>query len=150
MTAAKAAHPELSEARAFAKFVDAHPVMQKYAFAPVDPMAFLRGEPLRKTRDLEEGPQASLTPTSTGGENGDRRGSSPGRRNAPSDIGNVGRSAIDQLDKLVKEQLKARNLSTAHYARVFAEIYTDPTNAALAETERLQNRPGGVERKATG
>ena len=82
-------------------------------------------------------------------EEGNRASSSRARRKAPPDIGRVGSSAIDQLDKLVRQKLKERNLGTEHYARVFAQIYSDPINAALAEQERRQNRPGGVERMAT-
>ena len=65
--AAKAAHPDMTEARAFAKFVDEHPIMQRFAFAPVGPYSYLQGEPLRKTVALEAEPQMSLTPTVAGG-----------------------------------------------------------------------------------
>jgi hypothetical protein len=151
VTAAKAAHPDLSEARAFAKFVDAHPALQSYAFTPPDPFSYMQSEPLHKARPLDQGPQASLAPVFTGGANGDSR-SPPSRSSRSPDhhsIGDVGTAAIDQLDRMTRDQLKLRNLSTKYYSRVFAELYTSPTNAALSEQERRENRPGGVERIAT-
>ena len=55
-------------------------------------------------------------------------------------------SAYDQLVVLCNAELKRRGLSSAHFARVFAEIYSSPDNAQLAELERRQNRPGGIAR----
>jgi hypothetical protein len=145
--------PGQSRAQAFAKLYETNQtVREAYATinnSPARALSYTKSEPLRKARDLEQGPQVSLMPVYTGGENGDRRGSSPGRTNSRPDIGRVGNSAIDQLDALVKEQLKARNLSTDFYSRVFAEIYVDPLNAALSEQERRENRPGGIGRMAT-
>jgi hypothetical protein len=74
-----------------------------------------------------------------------RRGSTNARKPV-GDIGRVGDAAYDQLVALTNEQLKLRNLSTAHFALVFAEIYASPGNAQLAEMERRENRPGGAER----
>jgi hypothetical protein len=145
LTAAKAANPGMTEARAFAKFVEANPVLQKYAFAPVDPFSYMQNEPLRKVGG-PTAPQALTTPAVTGGEEGSRSRTSTDRDPDPHSIGNVGESAIDQLNALCAAELKRRGLSTAWFARVFSEIYTSPQYAQLAEMERRQNRPGGVMR----
>ena len=69
--AAKAANPGLTEARAFAKFVNDYPVLQQYAFAPVDPHSYLQGEPLHKVGG-RSGPMPLTAPVYTGGEEGSR------------------------------------------------------------------------------
>ena len=118
-----------------------------------DPFSYMKSAVVPgETRDLEAGPAVRTAPSVVGGEErGARRGSSPARRPASQepDIGSTGTKAIDELDKLVKEQLKQRKLDASHYARVFSELYTSPTYAALAEQERRENRPAGVERMAT-
>ena len=60
IAAAKAAHPELIEARAFAKFVEANPILQKYAFTPVAPFSYLQNELLTKVGPVH-GPVAVIT-----------------------------------------------------------------------------------------
>jgi hypothetical protein len=143
--AAKAAHPDMTEARAFAKFVDDNPVLQRYAFTPVGPYSYMQNEPLTKVGPVH-GPTVSLTPVYTGGEEGNRVRSSPANVPYPPDIGNVANDAYSQLVALTNEQLKRRNLSSAHFARVFSELYTSPDNLQLAMMERRQNRPGGQAR----
>ena len=130
IAAAKAAYPDLTEARAFAKFVEANPILQRYAFAPVGPYSYLQGEPLRKTVALEAEPQMSLTPTVAGG------------------LGDFSGDAYEKLVELTNEQLRLKNLSTKFFAREFARIYSDPRYAQLSQQERRQNRPGGVARMA--
>jgi hypothetical protein len=118
--AAKAAFPELSEARAFAKFVDAHPVLNKYAFAPVDPFAYLQGTPLTKSA-----PQATLEPRVSGGRDAQAV-------DDPKD-------AMRRLNEL-KAELRRANPELTD-AQAFARVYNDPNNHAIAEAERRANRP---------
>jgi hypothetical protein len=125
-TAARAAYPDLSTPRAFAKFVDAHPVMQKFAFAAPDPMSYM------KTTELESPPQMSLRPRVAGG------------------AGDFSGDAYAKLVELTNEQLRLKNLSTKYFAAEFARIYSDPGNAQLAAQERLQNRAGAQARLANG
>ena len=95
------------------------------------------------------GPTAITEPVYTGGEEGSGTRSSTDRDPDTHTIGNVGDSGYDQLVALCNAELKRRGLSSAHFARVFSEIYTSPDNAQLAMQERRENRPGGVERMAT-
>ena len=144
---AKRDHPGLRPDAAFAKFfsapenadirkahglINAHPD-HRYDYMKVG---------------ASSGPMVSLTPVFTGGEEGSRTRSSTD--DPPTgDIGNVGSDAYSQLVALCNAQLKARGLSSAHFARVFSEIYTSPDNAQLAQQERRENRPGGPARMAT-
>ena len=145
---AKRDHPNLRPDAAFAKFfsdpqnaairkahglINAHPD-HRYDYMKVGP---------------PPGPMAVTAPSVTGGEEGSRTRSSTDRDPDTHTIGRVGESAIDQLNALCNAELKRRGLSSAFFARVFTEIYTDPSNAALAMQERRENRPGGVERMAT-
>ena len=123
---AKAAHPDLSEARAFAKFVDERPITQKFAFRSVDPYSYMQSEPLRKAA-----PQATLKPEFVGADEATR--SANGTDDA----------AYEQLMALVAE-LRRSNPELSD-AQAFARVYTDPNNHALAEAERRANRPRGGE-----
>jgi hypothetical protein len=49
------------------------------------------------------------------------------------------RSALDDINRLVAQQ-RAQN-PTLSEAQVFAQVYTDPRNAALVRREREENRP---------
>ena len=137
---AKRDHPNLRPDVAFAKFfsdpqnadirkahglINAHPD-HRYDYMKV-------GAPT--------GPTVSLTPVYVGGEEGSRTRSSTDLASDDPSIGRVGESAIDQLNALCNAELKRRGLSSAHFARVFATIYTAPSNAALAQQERRENRP---------
>jgi hypothetical protein len=51
------------------------------------------------------------------------------------------RSALEQLDELVREQRKRSPEMSP--AQAFAAVYTDPRNRALAAQERAENRPQG-------
>ncbi len=154
---ARKLYPDARPDTAFSKFFSdpqndtvrrAHQMIGQH---PDHAFDYLKNEPLQKAamRPPESDPVASLTPVFVGGEEGNRTRSSPARLKTPPDIGRVGRAAIDQLYDLTREQLRQRNLSTEHFARVFAEIYTDPSNAQLATQERLEKRPGGPGRMAT-
>jgi hypothetical protein len=149
--AARAAYPNLPQDVAFSKFVAEHAVvLNKYVFERPDPYSYLQSEPLRKTTQLQDQPQASMTPSYTGGEEGNRTRSSARRTPDKHSIGNVGDDAYQQLVALTNQQLKERGLSTEHFAREFARLYTSPGAAQLAQAERVQNRPAGVQRLATG
>jgi hypothetical protein len=95
------------------------------------------------------GPMAITAPVFTGGEEGSRTRTSTDLASDDPDIGRVGNDAYSQLVTLCNAELKRRGLSSAHFARVFATIYEDPSNAALAQQERRENRPGGTARMAT-
>ena len=94
------------------------------------------------------GPRPSRSPSIPAGRKGRGRDRPRTAIQIPI-IGNVGDSGYDQLVALCNAELKRRGLSSAHFARVFSEIYTSPDNAQLAMQERRENRPGGVERMAT-
>jgi hypothetical protein len=118
--AAKAAYPELSAPRAFAKFVEANPIMQKFAFAPPDPFSYMKSEPL-----IKAAPQATLAPRVSGGADAQ-------------DVDN----ATDALEKLnaLAADLRRSNPELSD-AQAFSRVYTDKNNHALAEAERRQSRP---------
>ena len=140
-----------SKAQAFAKLLESdQTVREAYAViasSPARAHSYLQNEPLTKVGPAT-GPMAVTAPVFVGGEEGSRARTSTD--DPPTgDIGRVGNDAYSQLVALCNAQLKARGLSSAYFARVFSEVYQDPANAALAELERRQNRPGGVERVAT-
>lgn len=139
-----------SRAQALAKLLESdQTVREAYAvIAANKQMSYLQGEPLTKVGG-PTAPMAITAPVFTGGEEGNRSRSSTDRDPDPHSIGNVGDSAYDQLVALCNAELKRRGLSSAHFARIFATIYEDPSNAALAQQERRENRPGGVARMAT-
>lgn len=94
--------------------------------ATTDQFSYMKGEA------LEAMAMVSLQPVYTGGE------------------GDFSASAYDQLVALTHEQMKRENLGAKEFARVFAQTYSDPRNAQLAEMERRQNRPGAAARAAQG
>jgi hypothetical protein len=127
--AAKAAHPGLSEARAFAKFVDEHPIMQRFAFAPPDPFSYMQGTPIEKAAPY------SPPVVSTG-------------RDAQ-DVDSAA-DAMRKLKQLAAKLRAAQPELKLTEAQAFARVYEDPANRALADIERRGNRPGAGERTGTG
>lgn len=141
-----------SGAQAFAKLYEGNELVREayavIASSPARAYSYLQGEPLTKVGG-PTAPMAITAPVFTGGEEGSRTRSSTDRDPDPHSIGNVGEFAIDQLNALSNAELKRRGLSSAHFARVFSEIYTSPDNAQLAMQERRENRPGGTAGMAT-
>jgi hypothetical protein len=140
MTAAKAAFPELSEARAFAKLVGEHQILQTFAFNKVDAFSYMQSEPLRKATYQSDFPEQMPTaPVYTGGETGpSRRVSSPPRRDAPAEIGEVGDKAYQQLMTMARKLHETGKYKTVEQA--FAAIMAEGDNAQLAADAVLRTR----------
>jgi hypothetical protein len=115
-TAAKSAFPDLTAARAFARFVDQHPILQTFAFAKPDPFAYLKTAPLRKAA----AEVVSVAPEFDGGS------------------GDISDKAYATLMAMAEKLHKAGAYKTV--AQAFSAMMQDDANKQLAVDAVLRSR----------